>query len=37
MGILNRPFAATYDRLMSRGEQAWMGEARRELLEGLQG
>ena len=37
MGILERPFAATYDRLMSRGEGAWMGQARRELLAGLQG
>jgi ubiquinone/menaquinone biosynthesis C-methylase UbiE len=37
MGILKRPFAATYDRLMARGERAWLSEARRDLLADLQG
>jgi ubiquinone/menaquinone biosynthesis C-methylase UbiE len=37
MGLLARPFAATYDWLGRSSERAWLGKARRELLAGLQG
>jgi ubiquinone/menaquinone biosynthesis C-methylase UbiE len=37
MPLLERPFAALYDRLTSPSEQRWLGEVRRQLLSGLSG
>jgi ubiquinone/menaquinone biosynthesis C-methylase UbiE len=37
MGLMSRPFAALYDRIIARAERAWIGDARRELLAGLHG
>jgi ubiquinone/menaquinone biosynthesis C-methylase UbiE len=37
MALLDRPFAAVYDCLMSPIERRWLGEARRRLLAGLDG
>ena len=37
MGLLSRPFAAIYDKLMGGSERRWLGDARRQLLVGLQG
>lgn len=37
MGLMSRPFAALYDRIIAPSERAWISDARRELLAGLQG
>jgi ubiquinone/menaquinone biosynthesis C-methylase UbiE len=37
MPLLERPFAALYDRLTAPSERQWLGEARRQLLSGLGG
>jgi len=37
LALLDRPFAAMYDRIIAASEQKWLGEARRQMLEGLTG
>jgi ubiquinone/menaquinone biosynthesis C-methylase UbiE len=37
LALLDRPFAALYDRITAASEQKWLGEARRQMLEGLTG
>jgi ubiquinone/menaquinone biosynthesis C-methylase UbiE len=37
MALLDRPFAAVYDRITAASEQKWLGEARRQMLDGLTG
>ena len=37
MALLDRPFAAVYDRLIAASEQKWLGAARRQMLDGLTG
>lgn len=37
MGLMSRPFAALYERIIATTERAWFADARKELLAGLQG
>ena len=37
MGILDRPFAAVYDRAIASMETKWLGAARRQMLAGVTG
>lgn len=37
MPLLDRPFAAMYDRLIAASEHKWLGAARRQMLENLTG
>jgi ubiquinone/menaquinone biosynthesis C-methylase UbiE len=37
LALLDRPFAALYDRINAANEQKWLGEARRQMLEGRTG
>ena len=37
MGLLERPFAALYDRINAPAEKKWLGEARQQMLKGLTG
>jgi hypothetical protein len=37
LALLDRSFAALYDRITATSEQKWLGEARRQMLDSLTG